>query len=132
VDFDAAKVYYTGGLTGTCNTNACHNYDSDLATHTKDKSTAWDSATALACDDCHYYATGTTPTSAGNTAHGRPLSADHGTHFGTGGTFACANCHGTDPIAEDTTHINGRTTPADKAVATQDEAGCRTARPAER
>jgi predicted CxxxxCH...CXXCH cytochrome family protein len=101
-------------LTGTCSTTSCHNKGTD-------QSTAWNS-NALACDDCHYYAATTTPTTAGNIGHASPLSTDHGNHFGTGGNFACADCHGTDPVAEDTTHINGVTTLADKATAVQDEA----------
>jgi predicted CxxxxCH...CXXCH cytochrome family protein len=117
VNYNAARNV----VTGTCVTADCHNYDPNIASPTKDRSTAWNT-TALACDDCHYYASGTTPTSAGNTAHGRPLSADHGNHFGTGGSFACADCHGTDPVAGDTSHINGVTSLADKATATQDEA----------
>ena len=103
-------------LAGTCFTANCHNANTGT-----DQSTTWNS-TQLACDDCHYYATTTTATVAGNSAHGRPLSSDHGTHFATGGTFACADCHGTDPVAGDTTHINGATTLADKAVAVPFEA----------
>ncbi|OGR29462.1 MAG: hypothetical protein A2005_01680, partial [Desulfuromonadales bacterium GWC2_61_20] len=88
-------------VTGTCLTSGCHNKSTGT-----EQSALWSSA-ALACDDCHYYATGTTPTSAGNAAATTALSADHGNHFGTGGTFACAACHGADPT--DTTHITAGT-----------------------
>lgn len=108
-------------LAGTCVSTSCHNYDPIIASPTKDQSTIW-SSTALACDDCHYYAATTTPTSAGNSGHARPLTADHANHFGTGGSFACADCHGTDPVAGDTSHISSFVTLADKAVAAQNEA----------
>lgn len=112
VNYNAARTI----VTGTCVTSTCHNYDPNIVSPTKDRSTAWNT-TALACDDCHYYAA--SPTAAGNTAHSSPLSTSHDAHF-TGGK-TCAQCHGTDP--PDTTHINGGTTSnADKANAVQDEA----------
>lgn len=111
-----ANVTYStavrNNLTGTCLTANCHNFNGKT-----EQSNAWN-ATQLECDDCHYYSA--TPTSAGNTAHGRPLSASHADHFSAGKT--CAQCHGTMPIAGDTSHITGVTSNADKAVATQDEA----------
>lgn len=98
-------------LTGTCSTTSCHNKGAD-------PSAAWNTITALACDDCHYYSV--TPTSAGNAAHASPLSTSHNDHFTA--TKTCAQCHGTDPVAGDTSHISGVTTLADKATALQDEA----------
>ena len=88
------------------------------------QSTAWnDTTTHLPCTSCHYYAIGTTATLAGNSTNASlALSSDHGKHFGSGGSFACADCHGTDPVAGDTSHINGVTSITDKAVAAQDEA----------
>lgn len=101
-------------VTGTCSTSACH----DKANK---QSAAWNAAN-LACDDCHYYAAGTTPTSAGNGTATQSLSADHGNHFGTGGTFACATCHGTDPVYNThMTELTG-TTLAQKATPVQDNA----------
>ncbi|MDF1581491.1 MAG: CxxxxCH/CxxCH domain-containing protein, partial [Desulfuromonadales bacterium] len=98
-------------LTGTCSTTSCHNKGTD-------QSTAWNT-TALACNDCHYFEA--SPTAANNTAHASALSTSHGDHFSAGKT--CAQCHGTDPVAGDTSHINGGTTAnSDKATALQDEA----------
>lgn len=98
-------------LTGTCSTTSCHNKGTD-------QSTAWNT-TALACNDCHYFEA--SPTAANNTAHASSLSTSHGDHFSAGKT--CAQCHGTDPVAGDTSHINGGTTAnSDKATALQDEA----------
>ena len=90
------------GVTGTCNTTNCHN-------RAADKSNAWDVAAALACNDCHADAAGAGPA----------LSATHTAHFTEG--YGCAACH-VNPAAEDTAHIGGTATLADKATAAQNEA----------
>ena len=112
VDVDGTKVDYAGG---TCETANCHNNPDNGG----DRSTQWDVATALACDDCHYYdVSGAAVSSGNNSSHKASLSTTHGAHFDK--NKWCTDCHGAIP--SDTAHISNYASLADAAVAIQDEA----------
>jgi predicted CxxxxCH...CXXCH cytochrome family protein len=103
---------------GTCQTTICHNRSTGT-----DRSEAWDTANALACDDCHYYegpVTGTSVTdSSNNAAHARSLQAAHNTHFDS--QKQCVECH-TVQALWDTSHINNKTSLSDGSTALPNEA----------